>query len=83
MNTQTVLTIIEMINAKLISLKKAMLEEKLKKLEEQENAPVFISIDISAPAEYFHRRDELTELRDYLQEYIEAQVSAMENSTPE
>jgi hypothetical protein len=61
MDTQTVLTIIEMIDARLANL---------------ENTTMHIE-------DYLGADRALTELQNHLQSFIEGQLNAAENSTPE
>lgn len=65
MDTQTVLDIIKMIDVRINKIKKCQLV-----------------VDEKDDKAYFKGKEDLAiSLRDHLQEYIEAQVSAMETST--
>lgn len=67
MDTSTVLEIIVMLNNKIRQL-----------VEESEDA-----VSLSVGMVFHHEAVALIEFRDHLQEYIESQVSALENSTGE
>ena len=76
LDTDTVLTIIEMIESRLDDLKRDCIFTKLAKLKEG------LQVDLSDD-EYLHRKAELELVRDYLQSFIEGQLNAAELNTGE